>query len=93
MRRVTREAYQGAHRPLPGSLRDIRLRVLTISLRELADRAGLSHETVRRIEQNYEGTTSRPVSGPSQRRYAATLERLTGKRTRIDDVRGPTDGR
>lgn len=82
MRKVTREAYQSAHAPLPGSALDVRLRVLGMSLRELARRADMHHKTVQRIEKG-----DPTVSGPSLRKYAAAIERLTNRRTRIDDVR------
>ncbi|MBB4663013.1 helix-turn-helix domain-containing protein [Conexibacter arvalis] len=82
MRRTIRDAYQGEHAPVPGSPRDLRLRILALSLRELAARSDLSRTTVHRIER---GDTS--VTGPTLRQYAKTIERLTGRRTRFEDVR------
>ena len=82
MRRVTREAYQGAHPPLPGSALDVRLRVLALSLRSLAARADLHPKTVHRIERG-----DPTVTGPTLRKYAAAVERLTRRRTRVSDVR------
>jgi len=93
MRRVAREAYQATHRPLPGSPRDLRLRVLAASLREMAARSGLSHETVRRIEREFEDPDARPtVSNRTLYRYAATIERMTRRRTKVADLRSPHRG-
>jgi len=82
MRKVTREAYGSAHPPLPGSALDVRLRILGMSLRELARRADMHHKTVHRIESG-----DPTVTGPTLRRYAHAIEALTRRRTRIDDVR------
>lgn len=77
--------------PIPGSLRDVRLRVLAMSLRELARRAGVSPNSVHRAERGHEAGDPNAVSGPTLRAIAAAVERQTGRRTRIDDVRAPRD--
>lgn len=91
MAKVTRETYQSAHPPLPGSPRDVRLRILGMSSRELARRAGLHHTTVLKAERAFEAGNPDAVGGPSLRKLADGIERATGRRTRIDDVRAPRE--
>lgn len=93
MAKVVADAYSSEHRPLPGSPRDVRLRILGMSLRELARRAGVSHNTVDRAERAFEAGDPDAVRGPYLRRLADGIERATGRRTKIDDVRAPRDGR
>lgn len=93
MAKVIAETYASEHPPIPGSPRDVRLRVLAMSLRELARRAGLHHKTVIRAERAFEAGDPDAVSGPHLRKLADGIERSTGRRTRINDVRAPRDGR
>lgn len=73
--------------PIPGSLRDVRLGILAMTLRELARRAGVSANSIQRAERGQESGNPNAVSGPTLRAIAAVVERHTGKRTRVDDVR------
>lgn len=73
--------------PPAGSPRDLRLRVLALSTRELAKRAGVSANTVSRAERAFEANLPDAVGGPHLRKLAAALERSTGRRVKITDVR------
>lgn len=75
--------------PPEGSPRDLRLRVLALSTRELAKRAGISANTVSRAERAFEAGDADTVGGPHLRKLAAALERSTGRRVKITDVRAP----
>lgn len=75
--------------PIPGTLRDLRLGVLAMSLRELGRRAGVSANSVHRAERGQEVGDPEAVSGPTLRAIASAVERLRGKRTRVDDIRAP----
>lgn len=88
MRRVISETLENDPPPC-GSPRHVRLTILGASLRELAKRAELSHSTVDRAERGFEAGNPHAVSGPSLRKLAAALERSTGRRVKITDVRAP----
>jgi predicted DNA-binding protein (UPF0251 family) len=88
MARIIRETYQSAHAPAPGSLRDRRLRA-ALSLRELAVVALVSYETIRRAEIAAEAGDRSAISGPTWRSIAHALEKKTGRRVRLDDIRPP----
>lgn len=77
--------------PPEGSPRDLRLRVLACTTRELAKRAGVSSSTVNRAERGFEEGNPDAVGGPCLRKLANALERSTGRRVKIDQVRAPRD--
>lgn len=93
MRRAIADMYASEHAPPAGSLRDRRLRA-ELSLRQLALLALVSHECIRRAEIASEQGDPNAVTGPVWRSIAHGLEKKSGRRVKLDDIRPkPADGR